>query len=157
MPEPNVIHNTFVIERAYPKPPARVFAAFADPAKKRRWYAESPNHDIEEFAMDFRVGGTERYAYRFNATAPFPGVVLENEGAYQDIVPDQRIVTTSTMSLGGKRISSSLVTIELVPFESGTTLICTHQGVFFEGSGGPAMRERGWQVLFDHLATELAR
>lgn len=157
MPEPNVLHNTFVIERAYSHPPARVFAAFADPAKKRRWYAESPNHDIEEFTMDFRVGGPERHAYRFKATAPFPGVMLESEGVFQDIVPDQRIVTTSTMTLGGKRISSSLVTIELIPSENGTTLICTHQGAFFEGSGGPAMREHGWQTLFDRLATELAR
>jgi uncharacterized protein YndB with AHSA1/START domain len=157
MPEPNVIHNTFVIERTYPQSPARVFAAFADPARKRRWYAESRTHEIEEFTMDFRVGGLERHLYRFNATAPFPGVTLENEGSYHDIVPDERIVTASTMSLGGKRISSSLVTIELVPSGNGTTLLCTHQGVFFEGSGGPAMREGGWRSLFDRLATELAR
>ena len=157
MPESNIIHNTFVIERTYPQSPARVFAAFADPAKKRRWYAESPNHDIEDFAMDFRVGGPERYTFRFNATAPFPGVTLENEGTYHDIVPDQRIVTASTMSLGGKRISCSLVTIELVAAENGTALRCTHQAVFFEGSGGPAMREAGWRSLFDRLATELAR
>src|SRR5579875_1486614 len=113
MPEPNVIHNTFVIERTYPQSPARVFAAFADPAKKRRWYAESPNHEIEDFTMDFRVGGRERYTFRFNATAPFPGVTLENEANYHDIVSDQRIVTASTMSLGGKRISCALVTVEL--------------------------------------------
>lgn len=157
MPEPNVIHNTFVIERTYPQPRARVFAAFADPAKKRRWYAESPNHEIEDFSMQFRVGGLERYTFRFNATAPFPGVTLENEGSYHDIVPEQRIVTASTMSLGGNRISCSLVTIELVAAESGTVLRCTHQGVFFEGSGGPAMREAGWRALFDRLAAELAR
>ena len=31
MPEQSVIHNTFVIERSYPHPPATVFAAFVDP------------------------------------------------------------------------------------------------------------------------------
>ena len=30
MQEQSVVHNTFVIERSYPKPPERVFAAFAD-------------------------------------------------------------------------------------------------------------------------------
>ena len=36
----SVTHSTFVIERSYPTTPERVFAAFADPAKKRRWLAE---------------------------------------------------------------------------------------------------------------------
>ena len=157
MPEPSAIHHTFVIERAYPKPPERVFSAFADATKKRRWYAEGENHDIEEFELDFRVGGAERMRYRFKDGSPLPGVVLTNDGTYQDIMPNRRIVTSSTMALGDKRISVSLVTIELLPADQGTELICTHQGTFFEGSGGPQMREAGWRKLFDNLAMELAR
>jgi uncharacterized protein YndB with AHSA1/START domain len=155
MQEPSAIHHTFVIERDYPKPTERVFSAFADATKKRRWYAVGENHDIEEFELDFRVGGTERLRYRFKDGSPFPGVVLANDGRYQDIVPDRRIVTASTMDLGDKRISVSLVTIELLPTEKGTDLICTHQGTFFEGSGGPQLREAGWRKLLDNLTTEL--
>jgi uncharacterized protein YndB with AHSA1/START domain len=33
----SVVHNTFVLERSFSQPPQSVFAAFADPAKKRRW------------------------------------------------------------------------------------------------------------------------
>ena len=33
MQEPSVIHNTFVVERRYPRPPKFAFAAFAEPAK----------------------------------------------------------------------------------------------------------------------------
>jgi len=35
--KPAVTHGTFVIERNYPTTPERVFAALADPKKKRRW------------------------------------------------------------------------------------------------------------------------
>jgi uncharacterized protein YndB with AHSA1/START domain len=34
----SVEHATFVIERRYDASPARVFAAWADPAAKRRWF-----------------------------------------------------------------------------------------------------------------------
>src|SRR5215831_4132648 len=117
--EPSVIHSTFVIERSYPKAPERVFTAFADAARKRRWFGESETHDIEKFEMDFRVGGGELSQYRFREGTPFKGVSLANEGTYQDIVANRRIVTASSMTLGDKRISVSLVTIELLPTDKG--------------------------------------
>jgi uncharacterized protein YndB with AHSA1/START domain len=61
------------------------------------------------------------------------------------------------MTFGDKRISASLVTVEFLPTEEGTDLICTHQGAFFEGADGPQMREAGWRHLFEQLANELAR
>ena len=155
MKEPSVIHNTFVIERSFAKPVERVFAAFADSGKKRRWFADSDSHEIEVFEMDFRVGGVERTRYRFKENTQFQGVELSTEGSFQDIVPNERIVTASLMTFGGKRISATLVTIELLPTETGTDLICTHQGAFFEGSGGPQLREQGWRTLFERLAKAL--
>ena len=52
-----MVHNTFVIERIYEKPVARMFQAFADPAFKRRWFAGETHHACEGFTMDFRVWG----------------------------------------------------------------------------------------------------
>jgi uncharacterized protein YndB with AHSA1/START domain len=156
MEEQSVIHSTFVIERNYPRPPAIVFAAFADAAKKRRWFAEAETHDVEEFEMDFRVGGADRLRYRLKEGTPLPGMTITNEGIYQEIVPNRTIVMASAMSLEDRRISATLVTIELLSTETGTDLICTHQGAFFEGSDGPQMREVGWRTLFDKLAKELA-
>jgi uncharacterized protein YndB with AHSA1/START domain len=157
MAEQSVIHSTFVLERSYPTTPERVFAAFADPAKKQRWFAEGHNHDVEEFEMDFRVGGTERALYRFKPGSPFPGASFMNEGCFQDIVANQRVVMASTMTFGDRRISSSLTTFELLPTEKGTDLIFTHQCAFFEGSDGPERREEGWRKLFDKLGQELTR
>lgn len=156
MPEQSVIHSTFVIERSYSKSPEQVFAAFSEATKKRRWFAP-PENPAEVFEMDFRVGGKERFVYRMGEATPFPGTRITNEGVYEDIVPDQRIVIAYRMSLGEKRITASLVTVEFLLNGDGTELICTHQGAYFEGSDGPERREDGWKTLFDYLAAELAR
>jgi len=72
-------------------------------------------------------------------------------------LPNQRVVTASTMTLGEKRISASLVTYEFVPNDKGTDLICTHQAAYFEGGDGPQIRQAGWRQLLEKLAKELAR
>jgi len=156
MAEPTVIHDTFVIERTYPASIGRVFAVLSDPAKKRRWYAESESHAVDCFEMDFREGGAERNRYRMNERTPFPGAVLANEGTYQDIVPGRRIVLATSMTLAERRISSSLITIELLESHGATQLILTHQGAFFEGADGPQMRKGGWEHLLDRLGEALA-
>ena len=159
MQEPSVIHNTFVLERSYAKPAKTVFAAFANQAKKRRWFAEGQGHELQQFELDFRVGGTERLTYRLKAGTPVSGLILTNEGLYQDIVPDRRIVTTATMDLAGKRILISLVTFEFLQTDKGTDLILTDQGTYLDGVSGltPQMLEAGWRKLLDNLQAELAR
>jgi uncharacterized protein YndB with AHSA1/START domain len=151
MEKPSVTHGTFVIERTYSATPERVFAAFSDPAKKRRWYIEGKNNDAETFEMDFRVGGTERSSYRMGENSTFPGTVISNETKYMDIVPNRRIVIAYTMSMGDRRFSSSQATFELVPSEKGTDLTFTEQGAYFEGSDGVEGREQGWRQLLEHL------
>ena len=151
-----ITHANFVIEKSYPVPPDRVFQGFADPRVKQRWYGIREPMRTEKFEMDFRVGGGEHMQYRFKEGTPFPGVALNSDGSYQDIVANQRIVTASTMSIGGRRISTSLVTIELLTTDAGTDLICTHQAAFYEGADGPQMREAGWRKLLGQLDSELA-
>jgi len=58
--------------------------------------------------------------------------------------------------LGDKIFSASLVTFEFLPSETGTDLIVTHQGAFFEGADGPEMREAGWRKLLDRLTHEFS-
>ena len=147
-----VVHNTFVVERAYPVPPERVFSAFSDPAQKRRWYADS--HGVEEFEMDFRVGGHDRARFMI-AHGPVKGSTITSDTVYQDIVPNRRIITAYTMDINGKRMSVSQSTFEFLPIKEGTKLIFTEQGAFFENSGGPELREKGWRGLLEAVATVL--
>jgi uncharacterized protein YndB with AHSA1/START domain len=156
MTEPTVTHATFVIERSYPAAPGKVFAAFADPAKKRRWYAGDRGPMLEDQQSDFRVGGHDRTRFRMGDDTPLPGEAIVNDTVYQDIVPDRRIVFAYTMSMKGRPFSASLSTVELLASGQGTRLVFTEQAAFFEGSDGPTMREEGWSGLLDNLGRALA-
>jgi uncharacterized protein YndB with AHSA1/START domain len=52
----HVTHAMFTLERSYPVPPTRVFAAWAEPAAKAGWFAAGPDSGHR---LDFRVGGRE--------------------------------------------------------------------------------------------------
>ena len=152
----NVTHSTFVIERHYPTSSDRVFKAFSDPAKKRRWMGEDAGRNLVAYEMDFQVGGRDRSQSRMGDNTPFPGVILTNQTTYQDIVPGKRIVYAYTMALGDHRMSAGLVTVEFRGAENGTDLIFTEQGAYFEGSDGPERREHGWRKLLENIEKALA-
>jgi uncharacterized protein YndB with AHSA1/START domain len=154
MPEPNVNHSTFVVERTYPQSPARVFASFAEAGRKRRWYAEG-DHEIREYDLDFRVGGAERFRYRFKEGHPIAGSEIDNESTYQDIVPEQRIVFTQKISLNGNPVSIAVITLEFFATGEGTELVLTNQGTFIGWPDGAKMVEFGWNTLLDRLRNDV--
>ena len=151
-----VEHSTFTVERTYPRPPEAVFAALSDPAKKRRWFAESDQHEVIDYQSDFRVGGAEKLRYRFTGDAPIKGLVIASDGRFEAILPGERVVSSSSMWLMDACISSALVTMELAAVEGGTKLTCTVQGAFFENSDGAELRRMGWEALLDALGRAIA-
>jgi len=152
MAERSVKHATFVIERDYAALPSTVFAAWAEPAAKKAWFAgEDEGWDDVEHAMDFRVGGQER------ATGRQPGGPLHIcDAVYQNIVPDRRIVWTYRMSLDDKPISMSLATVEFLPSDKGTRQIYTEQVTFLDLLDDTDSREAGCAWLMDQLGEHLA-
>lgn len=150
MAERSVTHATFAVERTFGASPARVFAAWADPEAKGRWFGD-PAQGVEEHELDFRVGGRE-----FNR-GTVEGQDYAYEARYLDIVPDERIVYAYDMHTRGNRISVSLGTVELEPDGAGTRLTYTEQGAYLDGLDTPEQRQQGTGGLFDALAAELAR
>lgn len=152
MTERFTTHGTFVIERTYDAPPARVFKAWADPSAKARWFVGPADWQLLERAIDFRVGGKERLSGRKGS-----GIVSTFDGLYHDIVPDQRIIYSYDMRLDQKHISVSLATVELKAEGTGTHLIFTEQAVFLDGYDDAGSRERGTRALLEQLGAELQR
>jgi uncharacterized protein YndB with AHSA1/START domain len=152
MSERSTHHATFVIERVYDAAPSRVFHAFADPGAKARWFVGPDNWDKSNHKLDFRVGGRESVS-----GGPPGGPVHSYNAVYQDIVPNERIVSTYDMHMDETRTSVSLATVEFKPDGAQTRLIFTEQGVFFDGHDNAAERERGTRELLNNLDAALRR
>ena len=156
MTERSVIHDTFVIERAYPATPSRVFAAFASKEAKETWGDTGDIAGTEPATgpaqFDFRVSGHERFGFVYQ------GVNYTYDASYYDIVPDQRLVYSYEMYADGARISVSVATVEFVKAADGTTLTWTEQGAYldgFDGQDASRLRQGGTSEMLDSLAKYL--
>jgi uncharacterized protein YndB with AHSA1/START domain len=150
MSERSVEHATLSFERVYDASPAQVFAAWADPAAKARWFRDPEGWESGPYELDFRVGGRESAS-----GGPTGGPVYEYHAVYWDIVPDERIIYTYEMLEDGTRTSVSLAIVELEPAE-GTRLKLTEYGAFLDGLDSSERRGQGMGSLLDALG-ELLR
>jgi uncharacterized protein YndB with AHSA1/START domain len=150
MTDRSVVHDTFVLERSYPASPARVFAAFASPAAKSRWFGAPEETLTGDREFDFRVGGHERFVSKHEETA------YSYDAVYYDIVPGERIVTAYEMYADDARISVSVATVEIAAEGGGTHLTYTEQGAFLDGLDKSEYREHGTGELLDKLGAVLA-
>ncbi len=158
MTEQPVIHHTFVIERTYPTPVSRVFAAFTTKEAKDVWGdtgdldSTEPGTNGGDSAFDFRVGGHERFGFGYQ------GVSQRYDATYYDIVPERRIIYSYEMYADDVRSSVSVATIEFVPVDGGTALTWTEQGAYLNGVDGaeaPHLRRGGTSEMLDGLAKYL--
>jgi uncharacterized protein YndB with AHSA1/START domain len=152
MSERSIEHAGFTIERRYGAAPERVFAAWADPVAKARWFAGPEEWDAGPHELDFREGGRE-----VGSGGPKGGSIHSYCAIYWEVVPNERIVYTYELLIDEIRSSVSLVTVELRPDGEGTLLTLTEHGAFFDGLEDPALRRDGTGSLLDGLAAELER
>ncbi|MGH3471129.1 MAG: SRPBCC family protein [Nocardioidaceae bacterium] len=153
----SVIHDTFTIQRRYPVPASKVFAAFASAEAKNVW-GDTGNLEPAEGAagvaeFDFRPGGSERFGFKMD------GTTYRYDAQYYDIVPDRRIVYAYQMYADDRRISVSVSTVDLSVSGDDTMLTYTEQGAYldgFDGSQAPSLRREGTTEMLDNLTGYLA-
>lgn len=156
MTDRTVTHATIVVERTYDAPPARVFAALADPEARARWSVPSDDQGLVYDEANFRVGGHDVFR-----CGPAGDLMFRVTTRYEDIVPDQRIISVETVNDETTRLSVSLITVEVFPEHAsaspGTRLVLTDQITSFGGADMVAGSEAGFGAALDNLARELRR
>jgi len=154
MTDRSVVHDSFRLERTYPATPQRVFAAWASREAKDAWFGEGDDFlaSTDQYTLEFRVGGTERLGGSFA-----DGRTFDYLAVYHDIVPDQRMVSSYDVRIDGRRVSVSLMTVELTGVPEGTRLVLTEQGAFLDGLDSNAGRQEGAVDSLDKLGAYLER
>lgn len=138
-------YGTIRLERRLAAAPARVFAAWADPAKRARW--DVPGRwTIAEQTHDFREGGRETKRF---GPADDPRFVADT--LYLDIVPERRIVFSYSMTSRGVPVSVSLTTVELSSDGKGTRLLLVEHITLLDGNDTLANREEGLSSMLDKI------
>ena len=151
--ERTVVHGSFTLERTYPHSPGTVFAAWAIPDRKEAWFGQGPDfvEKVEDYELDFRLGGHERYHGSLRS-----GRTFGYDATFRDIVDDRRIVSAYDVLISGRRISVTLLTVEFEPTGTGTHLILTEQCAFFDGLDSIEDRMPGVEDMLVKLDTYMA-
>ena len=146
-------HGTIRLERRYKAPPARVFAAWAEPQARAKW--DVPGRwVIAEQTFDFREGGRE--LKRFGPKGD-PHLVADT--LYLDIVPPQphRVQLFDDeprhADLGVAHHDRDLRRPLIRRKE--THLLLTEQIVFLDGQDNVANREEGLASMLDKIGETL--
>src|ERR1041385_1425981 len=102
-----VLQPSLTLKRQLKAPPAKVFAAWTDPEKMKRWRGPGEINAMRA-ESDPRVGGR----YRFVMQAP-NGEEYDVGGVYREVVTNEKLVFTWAWKSAPER--ESLVTLLLKP------------------------------------------
>ena len=102
---------------------------------------------MTEQTFDFREGGEE--VKRFGPPGGDPVHVARTR--YADIVPDRRIVMSSTTRDREVLTSVTLLTVQIGPDGSGSQLVLTYQAVMLDEGDRIENREEGWASILAKL------
>lgn len=139
-------HGTIELARLYNVPPARVYAAWAEPAQRAKW--DVPGRwIITEQTFDFREGGCE--IKRFGPAGD-PRLLATKH--YLEVIPAKRFVYSYRMTSRDLPISVSLTAVQLARAPEGTRLELTEQIVMLDGGDTLELREEGLASELDKIA-----
>jgi uncharacterized protein YndB with AHSA1/START domain len=135
------VKPSLTIKRRFNAPPAKVFAAWTDPEKVKRWMG--PGAVVVLSAEnDVRTGGR----YRWLMQSP-DGQEHDVRGVYREVIPNEKLVFTWAWLTTPER--DSLVTITLKSDGDGTLMTLTHEQFFDEDARD--RHNQGWTGAMDKL------
>ena len=143
-----VTRPSLTLKRRLNAAPAKVYAAWTDPAKIARWFgpsevvAGSVRADI-----DARVGGRYRVSFKMQ-----DGEHHEVAGVYREMVPNRKLTFSWAWHSTPER--ESQVTISLKPDGDGTLLTLQHEQLFDQAARDG--HESGWIGTLEKLEKYLA-
>jgi uncharacterized protein YndB with AHSA1/START domain len=115
---------SLTIKRRFNASPAKVFSAWTDPEKVKRWMGPGEVKPLRAEA-DPRAGGR----YRWVMQTP-SGEEHDVSGVYREVVPNEKLVFTWAWKSTPER--ESLVTITIKSDGAGTLMTLTHEQVVDE-------------------------
>jgi uncharacterized protein YndB with AHSA1/START domain len=139
---PGSIVPSLTIKKRLAAAPARVWAAWTQPAQLAAWFGPGPTRDAHA-EIDLRVGG--RFLARFTGEN---GEQHQVGGLYQEILPERRLVFTWAWHTTPERVSR--VTVTLKPDGAGTLLTLLHEK--FADATARDNHGRGWSGALAKLA-----
>ena len=129
--------------------PVKVFAAFADKLLVAQWLRPSPDVKLTVLELDFRPGGTYRFAYDVSDAQR-----MVVGGTFRTIEPPSRIVFSWLIEPPDEHAGiDSEVTVMLVPHGSSTELTIRHAN--FGRADADLRHEQGWRGALDLLEARL--
>jgi len=132
---------SLTIKRRLKASPAKVYAAWIDPEKVKRWMGPGEVKPLRA-ECDARVGG--RYRWIMQAAN---GDEFDVGGVYREVVPNEKLVFTWAWKSTPER--ESLVTVLLKADGDGTLLTLTHEQ-FFDADARDR-HQHGWNGALDKL------
>ncbi|MEM7343420.1 MAG: SRPBCC domain-containing protein [Chloroflexota bacterium] len=160
MSDSTMTNDAVVVERVLEAPVDLVWRMWTQPEHFKQWYGPQ-GFTIPVAEMDVRVGGKRVVCM----ASPDGSMKMWTIGEYTEIVPNERLVYTESMSDADGNIlppsamgmpegfpTTTEVTVLLEAVDGGTKMVMTHAGVPAD-SGGAG----GWAQAFDKLAEHITQ
>ena len=136
---------SLTIKRRFKRPPEKVYAAWTDPEKVKRWMGPGEIKPLR-VESDPRIGGR----FRWLMQAP-DGEQHDVSGIYREVVPNEKLVFTWAWKSTPER--QSLVTLTFKRDGDGTIMTLLHEQFFDESARD--RHEGGWTSAMEKLAEYL--